>query len=267
MKTIKLNTNGISISYYDFGKSDSVIVFIHGFPFDKSSWDLQLEAMQSDFRVIAYDIRGFGQSTSDSKPFSIDLFADDLIGLLDELGLDKVVLCGLSMGGYIALNAVTRYPERFHKLILCDTQCNDDNDEAKEKRYKTIDLLNNGGIKIWADAFTKNLFTESAFQNNMNAVINIKSVMLSTPISTLVSTLKALADRKETCSKLFSVNTPTLIICGDSDVVTPPEKSIQMNQNIKSSILRIVPKAAHLCNVERPETFNSFIREFLNENY
>jgi pimeloyl-ACP methyl ester carboxylesterase len=126
--------------------------------------------------------------------------------------------------------------------------------------------LNNGGITTWADAFTKNLFAESTFRNNMDTVSVIKSVMLSTSLGSLVSTLKALADRKETCSKLYSVKIPTLIICGDSDVVTPPEKSIQMNQNIRSSVLRIVPKAGHLSNVEQYEIFNNFICDFLEDN-
>src|SRR5436190_14766841 len=109
-KDISITINGITISYDDLGVGQVPIIFIHGFPFDKSSWQPQVEHLKSSHRVIAYDIRGFGKSTSDTETASITLFADDLIEFMDALEINKAILCGLSMGGYIVLNAVRRYP-------------------------------------------------------------------------------------------------------------------------------------------------------------
>src|SRR5690606_41592977 len=101
----------------------SPIIFLHSFPFDKTMWHGQLEFLKSTHRVIACDIRGFGQSTDETSQLSMDLFADDNIQFMDTLKIEKAIICGLSMGGFIALNLMKRYPERFSALILCDTQC------------------------------------------------------------------------------------------------------------------------------------------------
>lgn len=265
MKDSKISINGINISYLDYGKGDNIIIFIHGFPFDKSSWDLQLNELKDEFRVIAYDIRGFGQSTSDEQSFSMDLFTDDLIALMDELKITKAVICGLSMGGYIALNAISRFPDRFQKLVLSDTQCTADSPEGKEKRYKAIDLLNKGGLRQWTDTFEKNVFTEKFIHEKENEVKKIRSIMLTNPLSSYVSALKALAERRDTCSILDSVKIPTLIICGEADEITPVEKSQQMHEKIKTSVLRTIPDAGHLSNVEQPEVFNKYLREFIRQ--
>src|SRR5689334_21491870 len=120
---IQIQVNGTTVCYDDLGKGKIPILFIHGFPFDKTSWQPQMQFLKSTNRVIAYDIRGFGKSAAGNEKASIGLFADDLVQLLDALQLDKVIACGLSMGGYILLNALSRYPERFDAIILSDTQC------------------------------------------------------------------------------------------------------------------------------------------------
>src|SRR4051812_26378965 len=117
-KELSININGITISYTDSGNSSIPLIFIHGFPFDKSTWEPQITALKNTTRVIAYDIRGFGNSTSDNEPASIDLFANDLIAFMDALKISKAIVCGLSMGGYILMNAIGRSPERFEAVIL-----------------------------------------------------------------------------------------------------------------------------------------------------
>jgi 3-oxoadipate enol-lactonase len=140
---MRINVNNISISYLDAGPVDApVIVFIHGFPFNKSMWKSQVEALKAQYRVIAYDVRGHGDSDSGTVQFSIEQFVSDLIGFLDALKVEKVTLCGLSMGGYIALNAIQNFAKRFDALILCDTQCIADTPETKEKRMKAIESIN-----------------------------------------------------------------------------------------------------------------------------
>jgi len=128
---INIKLNGLTISYDDLGKGAVPIIFIHGFPFDKSSWQPQMEFFKKTNRVIAYDIRGFGKSSSGNEKESIRLFADDLIKFMDGLEITKAIVCGFSMGGYILLNAVCHYPKRFDAIILSDTQCIADSVETK----------------------------------------------------------------------------------------------------------------------------------------
>ena len=156
--------NNLLVSYTDEGKEGSpVIIFIHGFPFNKSMWNLQVESLKDDYRLITYDIRGHGNSDAGNEDFSIDLFANDLIGLMDALKIDKAILCGLSMGGYIALNAIEKHKERFDALILSDTQCIADTPEAKEKRIKAIESIRKTGVEKYAEESIKNLFASESF--------------------------------------------------------------------------------------------------------
>ena len=118
---IFIEVNDIKVCYDDRGKGETPIIFIHGFPFDKFMWQPQLDLFGKNHRVIAYDIRGFGKSTLGSVQGSINLFADDLVSFMDGLKIGKAIVCGLSMGGYILLNAIIRYPQRFDAIILSDT--------------------------------------------------------------------------------------------------------------------------------------------------
>ena len=135
---LTLPVYNLQISYDDVGEGSIPVIFLHGYPFDKSMWQGQLDFLQKTHRLIAIDIRGFGESTDEESYLSMDTFGNDLMQFMDKLGLEKAIICGLSMGGYIALNVVKRFPEKFKALILCDTQCIADTPEAKTKRFKTI---------------------------------------------------------------------------------------------------------------------------------
>ncbi len=127
-----------------------------------------MEVLKENYRVIAYDVRGHGNSDAGTEDFSIDLFATDLLNLMDALKIDKAILCGLSMGGYIALNAVENYPDRFDALILSDTTCTADTPEAKEKRMKTIESIRKNGVEKFADESITNLFAPESFVDKEN---------------------------------------------------------------------------------------------------
>jgi pimeloyl-ACP methyl ester carboxylesterase len=130
---ISMVVNEMVVSYSDLGPDNApVIIFIHGFPLNKSMWNKQVEVLKDNFRVIAYDIRGHGESDTGNDPFSIDLFVDDLIRFMNALKIHKASLCGLSMGGYIALKAIEDNSERFEALVLCDTTCKTDLPKVKE---------------------------------------------------------------------------------------------------------------------------------------
>ena len=262
---IYIKINGVRICYDDMGESEIPIIFIHGFPLNKKSWEPQIEFLKERHRVITYDIRGFGKSELGEEESSIVLFADDLIELMDALQIKKAIVCGLSLGGYILMNAVHRYPKRFEALILSDTQCNADTAETKDKRYQSIEKINAEGTQGYADASVKNLFCKNTFENNTGLVKEIRNTIEITPTASITSTLKALAKRSDACAFLSEISNFTLIICGKEDTITPPEKAEFLNTAIKNSSLVILENAGHLSNVENPDDFNHAIGNFITK--
>ena len=261
----KLKANGIEISYDDLGAGLLPVIFIHGFPFNKSAWQPQIDVLQQQFRVIAYDNRGFGQSEAGEEKLSVTLMANDLIRFMDSLEIDKAVICGLSMGGYIALNAVTRFPDRFSGLVLCDTQCVSDTPEGMKKRYETAESIEKGGHQKFAEGFVQKLFAEETLASNEPLKSTVMKMIMGTSVPTLVAALDALAQRTETCTELKNVVKPALIICGEEDGITPPAQSETMHKNISGSEYFIIPKAGHLSNLEQPALFNEVLQNFLRQ--
>ncbi|CAN5545883.1 alpha/beta fold hydrolase [soil metagenome] len=263
-KDITVHVNGVSICYNDLGTGGTPLIFIHGFPFDKSMWKEQFEFFKEKQRVITYDIRGFGKSTSNDDEAGMALYADDLVKMLDALQIQKVIACGLSMGGYILLDAVSRYPERFEAIVLSDTQCIADSTEGKEKRYKTIEMIKAEGLNNFAEGFVKNVFCTESLEHKKDEVEKIKQVVLGTRKETVISALMALANRNERCTDLSNIDIPTLILCGEEDKLTPPAQSEFMHAHIANSKLTIIDGAAHLANIEQHEKFNVSMKEFIS---
>ena len=260
--------NNIFVSYTDVGnKGSPVIIFIHGFPFNKSMWNLQVESLKDKYRLITYDIRGHGNSGAGNEDYSIDLFVSDLIGLMDALKINKAILCGLSMGGYIALNAIANDKDRIDALILADTQCIADTHEAKEKRIKAIAGIRETGVEKYADESLKNLFASESFTTRLKEIEDIREMIVKTSEQSLISTLLALSARKETCNILPEIKIPVLILVGNEDKITPPAAAMFMHEKIEGSILKIIYHAGHLSNLENPEEFNIQLKNFVKSVY
>ncbi|HRQ30438.1 MAG TPA: alpha/beta fold hydrolase [Saprospiraceae bacterium] len=260
-----IRINDIEVAYTSAGLNDAeTILFIHGFPLNKSMWIQQLEFFKRDFRVIAPDIRGHGETDEGKKPYSISLFAHDLIGFMDALQLEKVILCGLSMGGYITLNVAHRYPDRFSALILTDTSCKSDTPEAREKRMQTIMDIEQNGLEKYADESLKRLFAPDSLIYKTDETEAVRKMILSTTTTSIFSSLRALATREESCSKLSGINIPTLVITGQADIITPPEIAEWMHQQIPHSRIHILEEAGHMSNMENPEGFNEQLWMFLS---
>lgn len=264
----RIAVNDIMVSYTDDGKSGAPsLIFIHGFPFNKSMWNHQVEVLKNKYHVITYDIRGHGNSDNGNENFSIELFAKDLISLMDLLKIDKTMLCGLSMGGYISLNAISDSPERFDALVLSDTQCIADTTEAKEKRMNAIKNIRDAGVEKYADESIKNLFSPESFITRKNAISDVREMIIKTSEQSLCNALLALAMRKETCSKLQEIKVPVLIMVGKEDIVTPPAAALLMHEKIKNSSLHIIEHAGHLSNMENPDEFNKQLKKFVSSVY
>lgn len=256
--------NNMTFSYSDEGPTDApVIIFIHGFPLNKSMWSGQRETLRNECRIITYDVRGHGNSEAGDKEFSIDLFAHDLIDLLNALDIGKAVVAGLSMGGYIALNAIINYPGRFEALILCDTNCIADTAETKEKRFNAISDIMENGMEDYMNESIRNLFAAESLASRPDEIMAVRQMISNTSEITLFDTLRALASRNETCSRLTNIEVPVLILVGEEDVIAPPSAARQMHDKIRDCRLHIIKHAGHLSNMDNPYDFNDQILNFV----
>lgn len=262
---IEITIDNLTVSYTDEGPAEArVIIFIHGFPLNKSMWNKQVEALRDNYRVIAYDIRGHGNSDAGDGDFTIDLFVKDLLNLMSALKIEKTILCGLSMGGYIALNAIENFPERFDALILSDTSCNADSPEAKEKRMEAIESIKINGVEKYADGSIKKLFAPESIKSMIGEIDAVREMIVKTSSQSLYRTLQALTERKETCNKLPEIKVPVLIMVGKEDIITPPSSASLMHEKIKGSFLHIIGYAGHLSNMENPAEFNEQFKKFVD---
>jgi 3-oxoadipate enol-lactonase len=261
---MKASLNGTTIYYDDQGNHTSLpVVLIHGFPFNSDMWQSQVELLKENFRVVVYDVRGHGRSDVGDGQYTLELFVDDLITLLDHLNLQKAALCGLSMGGYIALRANERNPERFHALILCDTTSNADSNEAKLRRASAIKSIKSVGVKVYGEEFLKAVLTSQTFSEKKDVVEKVRNMIQAiTPVG-MCGALLAMVSRTETTQSLSKINVPTLILVGGQDKTTPPELSEKMHELIPNSEIHVVPNAAHLSNLENVTDFNKHLLEFL----
>jgi 3-oxoadipate enol-lactonase len=256
--------NGITANYLERGNPNGLpIIFLHGFPFSHKMWDPQMRALPSSYRAICYDIRGHGESQVADGQYTIEFFVDDLIALLDYLVIDKAVLCGLSMGGYIALRAVERHPERVRALILADTKSTADSNEARVKRSASMTSVKSEGIPAFAESFSKAIFAQETFSKNSHAVTFIKDLIRANTILGISGTLLAMAARTDTTESLSRINVPTLILVGEEDAITPPSEAEAMHSMISGSKLVRIPGAAHMSNIENEAAFNLALLEFL----
>ncbi len=262
---MKVRLNNITINYTERGVPQGLpVVFIHGFPFNHTMWEPQMKALPNHIRAITYDVRGHGESDVADGQYTLEFFVDDLIALLDHLVIEQAVLCGLSMGGYIALRAIERHPDRIKALVLCDTRSEDDPNEGKVKRSATIKSVKTDGLPAFAEGFVKAIFSEQTFRDNPHAIEAIKHAIKGNSSIGICGTLLALACRTNTTEFLPQINVPTLILVGEQDKLTPPSASRAMHEAIQGSDLQIISHAAHMSNLENPSEFNKHLIEFFN---
>ncbi|HXH22737.1 MAG TPA: alpha/beta fold hydrolase [Dehalococcoidia bacterium] len=254
--------NGIEIAYTDQG-SGTPLVLIHGYPLNRRMWDPQVEGLSDAARVIAIDLRGHGESQAPFWLTTVDTYADDVRGLMDHLGIDKAVIGGFSMGGYVAFAFLRKYPERVRGLILADTRAQPDAPEGKAARFQSALTAQQRGPGAIAEAMIGRLLSQKSMDERPELVARVRAIMESTPVQGMAGDLMAMAERPDSVPMLASISVPTLVIVGEADGLTPPADSQLMAERIPGAKLEIIPGAAHLSNMEEPEHFNRVVREFL----
>ncbi len=244
------------------------LLLLHGFPLDHAMWSGQ-EPLAESLRLIVPDQRGFGQSHG-AGPESIAQLADDCIALLDALHVtDPAVICGLSMGGYVAQHLAARHPDRVRGLILVDTKLEADTPEARAGRRDLAERVERVGQEILADAMIPNLLAKSdaARKSPRRGAIEmgLRQTIMATPISTIVAALSALGGRPDMVEPMRRVAVPTLLVVGAEDTITPPECLQRAEAVFPNARLLIVPRCGHMTPLEEPATFNAAVLEFLRE--
>ena len=252
------------IFYTDTGRRDGPpVVLIHAFPMSHEMWLPQVEPLNEHWRVVTYDVRGLGRSDPGEGEFTIDHYVDDLFLLMDTLRIERATVAGLSMGGYILLRAHQRDPERFAALVLASTRTQPDDDQGRQGREKSIRDIQSRGLRPFAEDFVKKVFAPQTFTMAPQVIDHQVQVIQSHDPIGVIGALRALAGRPDTGDTLERIQAPTLLLFGEEDALTPPAVGRAMQGRIKGSELTVIPQAAHLCNLERPEVFNDHLLTFL----
>ena len=244
--------------------SGSVLLLIHGFPLNLEMWRPQIEDLSNHYRIIAVDLRGHGHSPPTPGPYSMDLLADDCAAVLDTLGVDgPVVVCGLSMGGYVSFALYRRHPQLISALILVATRPGSDSDLAKANREKAIAETKQHGPQPVLDKMLKILLAPDTYKSKPELVKNLADIIALTSTKGILSALAGMKDRPDSTILLGQINIPALVIHGAHDQIIALNESESMASGVKNSRLEIIPDAGHLPNLEQPENFNSIVSDFL----
>lgn len=255
------HVNGIEMSWEEHGEGTPVL-FVHGFPHDHALWDAQVAALGQRARCIAPDLRGFGGSEA-AGPFSMDRYADDLAALLDHRSVERAVVCGLSMGGYISFALWRRHRDRVRALVLADTRAGADDEAGREKRREMIALARAEGAAAVAERLMPGMLGKTTRERSPERAAAMRTMLERAPVEGIVGALEAMIARPDSTDTLATIDVPTLIVVGEEDALTPPSESRAMHERITGSRLELIAGAGHASAFERPSAFSHVLGEFL----
>lgn len=257
--------NGITLAYDDVG-SGPVVVLIHGFPLNRRMWRPQLPLLvAAGYRVIAPDLRGFGDSDALDAPCSMDLLADDLVALLDYLEVRQAAVIGMSMGGYLLFNLLERYPQRVQAAVFAVTRAVADDAEGRAGRRRLAEEVVKFGPQLVADRFQELLFAPGIEEQRPRLAEEVYGWMVATSSVGLAAGLLAMGQRRDATPLLPSITVPALAIGADQDRACPVEHLRTIAAGIAGCRLCIIPGAGHMVNLEQPGDFNQAVLAFLRE--
>lgn len=262
---MKIKLPDFSLAYDDAGQG-LPLVFVHGYPLNRRMWQPQMRGLQDTARILAVDLRGHGDSQATPAPYSMDLFADDLNAFLEALGIDqKVVLCGLSMGGYITFAFYRKYPHRLAGLILTATRAAADTPAQREARDQAAETARQGNTASIFNSMLPRLLTPKTYAEKPALVARVRKIMEQVSLEGILGDLSAMKERPDSTPTLARIDIPTLFLPGANDQIIPLQEAQGMHTAVHGSQLEIIPEAGHLLNLENPRLFNRAVRRFLRE--
>lgn len=261
---MKVRVNQADIAYDDHGIGQPVI-FLHAFPLNRSMWsDLIVSLLEAQrFRLVALDWRGFGESEINTDRTTMELLADDVAALMDALGMQQAVLCGLSMGGYAAFAFLRKYPERVRGLILADTRPGADSEEGKANREKVAQLVEEQGSGAIADLQIPNLLSDYTRQHRPDVEAKVRQMINAATSAGIAAASRGMAIRSDSTDLLARIRCPTLVLVGEDDGLIPPTVAHDYATKISDAQFTVIAQSGHLSNLEQPVSFLHTVREFL----
>lgn len=257
---MKITLNGVEIAYDDIGAGPP-LVLLHGFALSREMWRPQVAALAATHRVVALDLRGFGESGG--TPATLDDLAADVDALVTHLRLSAFVIGGFSMGGYILFRYLARHRVGIKGLMLLDTRAEADAPEGKARRAAAIGRIAAEGPDGFLDDFLRQMITPGTLAARPEVVTEARRILRTASAKALAAALQAMADRPDSFPLLPKIAVPVLIVVGEADQLTPPDSARRMHAAIPGSTLVVIPDAGHLSNLEQPQLFNTAVLGFL----
>ena len=240
------------------------LVLLHSFPLHADQWIPQLEHVPPGWRAIAPDLFGCGATTAEAGvPQTMARQADEVIELLDHLGVDRAAIAGVSMGGYVALALLQRAASRLTGVMLADTRATADTDEGRAGRDRMIAMVEREGVVGVAREMLPKLLGPTTHRERPDVVATVEHLIASNSVVGVRAALLAIKARPDSTPLLATVSCPTWILCGEEDGLTPPADSALMHRAIAGSRYDVLPRTGHLSNLEAPTAFNAALQEFL----
>ncbi len=264
MDTNSINVNAVEVAYTDHGIGVPVI-FLHAFPLNRTMWTGQIEALLDErrFRLVAPDWRGFGESKLTNAVSTMEDFATDLASLMDALGMQQVILCGLSMGGYAAFAFLRAYHQRVAGLILADTKPDADDETGRANRENVAQLAESQGLDAIADLQIPKLLSDYTRQQHPEVEGRVRRMIAAANPRGVAAAARGMALRKDSNDLLPTITCPTLVLVGEQDALTPPSVAHAYAEHIPNAQFAVIPRAGHLSNLEQSEAFLAQVRSFL----
>lgn len=264
MPKLTIDGGALEIGFRDVGEGPGVVVLLHGFPFTSEMWMPQLEALHDRYRVIAPDFRGFGGSQLSSRSYTLAGLADDIGELMRSLAIERAVIGGLSMGGYVAFEFFRRHAPRVGALILANTRPDPDGPEARASRSKMAALAEEQGVENVVEQLLPRLLSPATRDQRPEVERRLRAMMGSAAPAAIVHALMAMAGRGDSRPLLPHISVPTLVLAGAHDPLAPPEESRAWSALVPGAAFELIEGAGHVSNLERPQQFSSRLRRFLD---
>ena len=239
----------------------AAVLFVHGFPLDRTMWRHQLASF-SRWKRITPDLRGVGETAAASEE-SIGRYADDLVAVLDALGVRQAVMCGLSMGGYIVFELLRRYPERVRAVVLCDTRAEADSAEARRNRDELAALAVSEGPGAVAERLIPKLLAGATLADQPEVVTQCREMAGRYSVAGMTGALRAMRERPDSTPMLAKIAVPALVVVGAEDKISPPAVAQAMAKAIPGGRCAVIPGAGHVAPLEQPLATSRVLTDFL----
>jgi pimeloyl-ACP methyl ester carboxylesterase len=270
---MKIKLRGIELAYDEVGQGRAIL-FLHGYPFNRSMWREQIGFLSAHgYRCVAPDLRGLGESALPSSasedawksvpPTTMEDMARDVGLLMDELKIRNGVICGQSMGSYVALEFTRLFNERVTALILAGARAPAADEAEKQARDLQAHRALAEGMNYAVESISTNLLAQNTLVNKADVVARVREMILGTDPVSAAAAQRGMAVRRDYSANLHNLHVPTLIIAGREDGVRKPEDAELLHREISNSRLEVIPDAGHLMNMEQPEIFNRTLLDFL----